>query len=37
MSSPSPLAQRVIVAKTTTTEKVVLLADYDNRLASYES
>jgi hypothetical protein len=35
--SPSALAQPVISETTTTAEKEKLLADYDDRLASYES
>jgi hypothetical protein len=35
--SPSALAQPVISEKTTATEKEQLLADYEDRLASYES
>jgi hypothetical protein len=35
--SPSAPAQPVISEKTTAAEKERLIADYDNRLASYES
>jgi hypothetical protein len=35
--SPSAPAQAVITEKTTTAEKEMLIADYDDRLASYES
>jgi hypothetical protein len=36
-SSPSAPAQSVISEKTTIAEKEMLIADYDNRLTSYES
>jgi hypothetical protein len=36
-SSPSAPAQPVISEKTTATEKEKLLADYEDRLTSYES
>jgi hypothetical protein len=36
-SSPSASAQSVILEKTTAAEKEWLLADYEDRLASYES
>jgi hypothetical protein len=37
LPSPSGHAQPVISEKTTATEKEMLIADYDDRLASYES
>jgi hypothetical protein len=36
-SSPLALAQPVISEKTTAAEKEILIADYDDRMASYES
>jgi hypothetical protein len=36
-SSPSAPAQPVISEKTTTTKKEMLIIDYDDHLASYES
>jgi hypothetical protein len=35
--SPSAPAQSVISTKTTVAEKEMIITDYDNRIASYES